>query len=385
MLPVLNVDKPTIMNELISTQRIHRRFSPSPLLLKKSPRTLNRGIRIYPGKSKGVVYRISHIPVGQVPTPQKGRLWKRVSLVFAGVSILTLGGLLFVSFLGSGIKTAPVKDPLELRAMETYSGLGPTANVNPDQGDKIPLDLMETFSWENYRVRKGETISSIASAHGLSLDALIALNGISNVKNLRAGQQIRIPNMDGIPYTIKKGDSLFRISAMSGIPLNAILDANDLQSDVLPVGMTVFLPGARMRSDELKRALGQLFIYPVRGPLSSLYGWRNDPFTGVRRFHAAIDIAVPTGTPVKAALDGKVSSEGYNGTYGNFIILSHDGGYQTLYAHLSAFSVPKGGRVSQGQQIGLAGSTGYSTGPHVHFGVYKNGRSMNPLDFLNKR
>jgi len=385
MLPVLNVDKPTIMNELISTQRIHHRFSPSPLLLKKSPRSSNRRIRIFPRKSKGLVYRISNNPIGQTwPKPNR-RIWKRISLVFAGLLILGLGGLLFVSFLGSEIRFPQVKDPLKQRAMETYSGLGPASVVNSDQGDKIPLDLVETFSWETYTVRRGDTISSIATAHGLTLDAVIALNGITNVKNVKVGQRLRIPNMDGIPYTTKKGDSLFRISAMSGIPLNAILDANDLQSDILPVGMTVFLPGARMRSDELKRALGQLFIYPVRGPLSSLYGWRNDPFTGVLRFHAAIDIAAPTGTPIKAALDGKVSSEGYNGTYGNFIILSHDGGYQTLYAHLSAFSVSKGVRVSQGQQIGLVGSTGYSTGPHVHFGVYKNGRSMNPLDFLDKR
>lgn len=290
-----------------------------------------------------------------------------------------------MSFLGSEIRGPQTKDPLEQRAMEAYSGLGQASVLSHDQGDKIPLDLMETFSWENYTVRGGDTISSIATSHGLTLDAVIALNGITNVKKIRVGQQLRIPNMDGIPYTARKGDSLFRISAISGIPLNAILDANDLQSDILPVGMTVFLPGARMRSDELKRALGQLFIYPVWGPLTSPYGWRNDPFTGVRRFHAAIDIAAPTGTPIKAALDGKVSSEGYNGTYGNFIILNHDGGYQTLYAHLSAFSVSKGVRVSQGQKIGLVGSTGYSTGPHVHFGVYKNGRSMNPLDFLDKR
>ena len=88
------------------------------------------------------------------------------------------------------------------------------------------------------------------------------------------------------------------------------------------------------------------------------------------------------GTPVKASMDGRISSVGLNSVYGKFIIISHADGYQTMYAHLSATSVNQGDHVSQGSKIGEVGSTGYSTGPHLHFALYKNGRVVNPLDFL---
>jgi murein DD-endopeptidase MepM/ murein hydrolase activator NlpD len=215
------------------------------------------------------------------------------------------------------------------------------------------------------------------------MDAIIASNGISNARRLREGEQIRIPNMDGIPYTVKKGDSLSRISSAMGAPLETILDANDIQSDTISAGTVLFIPGARMRSEDLKLALGELFIYPVRGRLTSPYGWRLDPISGVRRFHAAMDLAAALGTPIKAAMDGRVSSVGFNSTYGKYIILSHANGYQTLYAHMNLTSVSQGVYVNQGTKIGEVGNTGYSTGPHLHFAIYKNGRAVNPLEFLN--
>jgi murein DD-endopeptidase MepM/ murein hydrolase activator NlpD len=192
--------------------------------------------------------------------------------------------------------------------------------------------------------------------------------------------------MDGLPYTVKTGDTLSGISKSMGVPLEAILDANDIQSDVISAGATLFIPGARMRNEDLKLALGELFIYPLRGSrLSSPFGWRDDPFTGVRRYHAAVDLAAPQGTAVNAAMDGTVSAVGYDNNLGNYIIINHYGGFQTTYAHLSATAVRKGDQVKQGTRIGAVGSTGYSTGPHLHFAVYRNGRAVNPLDFLSNR
>jgi murein DD-endopeptidase MepM/ murein hydrolase activator NlpD len=242
---------------------------------------------------------------------------------------------------------------------------------------------METFVWRNYTIRQGDSVSKIAADHAISLDAIIASNGITNAKRLYEGQVIRIPNMDGIPYTVKSGDSLLKISSGMGVPLAAILDANDIQSDTITPGTTLFIPGARMRSEDLKLALGELFIYPIRGRLTSPFGWRNDPISGVRRYHAALDLAANTGTPVKAAMDGKAATVGYNATYGKFIILSHSNGFQTMYAHLSVTSVTQGSSVQQGAKIGEVGSTGYSTGPHLHFAIYKNGRAVNPFDLLS--
>jgi murein DD-endopeptidase MepM/ murein hydrolase activator NlpD len=263
----------------------------------------------------------------------------------------------------------------------SYTGLAPKAVPNTE--DKIPLDLLESFAWESYKIKPGDSISKIAAAHAISMDAIIASNGITNARRLRAGEIIRIPNMDGIPYTVKKGDTLSGISGALGVPLEAILDANDIQYDAITPNTVIFIPGAKMKTEELKLALGELFIYPIRGRLTSPYGWRNDPISGVRRYHAALDLAAPTGTPIKASMDGRVVTLGFNSVYGRYIILSHGNGFQTLYAHMNATSVRQGAYVQQGVKIGEVGSTGYSTGPHLHFAVFKNGKAVNPLEFLN--
>jgi murein DD-endopeptidase MepM/ murein hydrolase activator NlpD len=281
-----------------------------------------------------------------------------------------------------------------------YAGVNPALNqeaaLNPENSSSdfskersdgaIPLDLTEVFAWHSYKVKKGDSVSKIALNFSVSMDAIIASNGITNARALREGEVLRIPNMDGIPYTVKKGDSLSGISSAMGVPLEAILDANDIQSDVINAGATLFIPGARMNREDLKMALGELFIYPIRGArLSSPFGWRNDPISGVRRHHAALDLSAPQGTPVKAAMEGKVSAVSYENTYGNFIIISHAGGYQTMYAHLHTVLVKKGDQLAQGIQIGSVGNTGYSTGPHLHFAIFRNGRAVNPLDFLNSQ
>jgi murein DD-endopeptidase MepM/ murein hydrolase activator NlpD len=273
------------------------------------------------------------------------------------------------------------EDTLLMHDMAAYAGV--LHEEAPEEGEDIPLDLMETFAWQSYTVKRGDSVYKIALDHAISMDAIIAGNGLTNARRLYQGQEIRIPNMDGIPYTVRRGDSLLKISAAQGVPLMAILDANDLDSETINPGTVVFIPGAKMKSEDLKLALGELFIYPVRGRLTDSYGWRNDPISGVRRYHAALDLAAPTGTLLIAAMDGRVATVGSNATYGKFIILSHAGGYQTLYAHLSVVSVKQGAWAAQGSKIGEVGSTGYSTGPHLHFAIYKNGRAVNPLDFLH--
>jgi murein DD-endopeptidase MepM/ murein hydrolase activator NlpD len=271
-----------------------------------------------------------------------------------------------------------------------YAGVatqeGRQGGLSDSNGEAILLDMMESFSWQDYKVKKGDSVSKIAAAFSVSMDAIIASNGITNARALREGESLRIPNMDGIPYTVKNGDSLSKISQSMGVPLGAILDANDIQSDLISAGMNLFIPGARMNRDDLRLALGELFMYPLKSArLSSPFGWRDDPISGERRHHAAVDLSAPLGTAVKAAMEGKVTALSYDRTYGNFIILSHPGGYQTMYAHLNSFSVKKGENVAQEAQIGTVGTTGYSTGPHLHFAIFRNSRAVNPLDFLNSQ
>lgn len=251
-----------------------------------------------------------------------------------------------------------------------------------ETGD-LPPEMIESFKWSSYKVKKGDSVSGIAQKFGISRDAVIASNNIRNARNMQEGAVLRIPNVDGIPYQIKKGDSLSKIAAVFNVPLEVVLDVNDIKSDVIKVGDTLFIPGARMNAMDLKLALGELFIYPVRKSISSNFGWRLDPFSGVRSFHTGLDLRGKTGDTVKAAMDGTVSLIGNNRVYGQHIILSHGNGYKTLYAHLSAYSVKHGDKVIQGRKIGELGNTGLSTGPHLHFGIFKNGTWVNPLDLLN--
>ena len=244
---------------------------------------------------------------------------------------------------------------------------------------------IQPLEYKEYVVKAGDNITRISTKFGLSnISTLIAVNNISNARMLQAGQKIKIPSTDGIIHTVRKNQSLSSISKTYGVTVEALLDVNDLATDVVSIGQQIFIPGAKLDSTSLKLALGELFICPLKTSwrLTSPYGYRADPFTGVKKFHTGMDMAAPLGTPVRAAMAGKVVAVSFNQVYGNYIIVSHINGYQTLYAHLHATSVKKGQRVDQGTKIGLLGSTGYSTGPHLHFTVYKNGKLVNPASLL---
>lgn len=368
-----------MMNEIIRKQHIQqrRRFAPLPLNTSRfrvAPKVQH--IQRFSPSFKPAVY--TDLPVSIPAKPM-------VLAFLAGIGIAFFAGILFSPW-PAGLErfVLPAEPAGTAAKLKAYIHQNISDSIDAGESETIPLALTEQFAWQSYRVRNGDTLLGIAKSFNLSIDAIIALNGITNARSLRSGTVLKIPNMDGIPYRVKKGDSLSKISQTWGIPMEAILDANDLSSDVINPGTQLFLPGARLSSVELKQVLGNLFIYPVSGRLTSFFGWRNDPFTGVRRFHAAIDIAQDIGFPVGASMDGRVSTTGYNSVYGNYIILSHDGGYQTMYAHLSAINVKKGERVKQKQKIGAVGNTGYSTGPHLHFAIFKNGRAMNPLELLGK-
>jgi murein DD-endopeptidase MepM/ murein hydrolase activator NlpD len=428
------VDKRNMVNELIVQQQVNQRKpagSPGQTRTQKTGAYPVQGYGMSRGPGAGVMTKINqqpgpvqryykkkestapviHLPhitlPGTEPPPRKEKenpsvprpspVSPRKSLRVTRFTIIFLGGLgLFasialnwpenfstafkISLLPGGVyHLEPGIDPGPQDEMTRYAGLN---TPEPVYDDEIPLNMVETFAWESYTVQKGDSLSKIAARFSISMDAVVASNNISSAKLLRAGDVLRIPNMNGIPYTVKQGDSLSKISKSMGVPLEVILDANDIQSENIQPKTVIFIPGAKMRSEDLKLVLGELFIYPIRGRLTSPFGWRNDPISGARRYHAALDLAASTGTPVKAAMDGRISTVGLNSVYGKYIIITHSGGYQTMYAHLNATSVTQGSYAAQGAKIGEVGSTGYSTGPHLHFALYKNGRAINPLDLL---
>lgn len=125
--------------------------------------------------------------------------------------------------------------------------------------------------------------------------------------------------------------------------------------------------------------------WPTDGHITSPYGWRVDPMTGGREFHGGVDIAAEPGEPVRATADGIVSFAGWSGNNGNLVVIEHGMGFQTFYAHNRKVIIKVGQKVKRGQIISYMGSTGRSTGPHVHYEIWHDGRSVNPAKYLKAR
>jgi murein DD-endopeptidase MepM/ murein hydrolase activator NlpD len=164
-----------------------------------------------------------------------------------------------------------------------------------------------------------------------------------------------------------------------------------------PGGDTGFEPSEQLRLDGVLRSRflpaadagpytgsGRL-LRPVDGPVTSPFGDRDHPVTGEHRHHDGVDLAAAQGTPIRAAGDGVVSFVGVQSGYGNVVVIDHPGpggGIQTVYAHQSRIGVAQGEHVGRGQVIGAVGSTGVSTGPHLHFEVREGGRAVDPVPYL---
>lgn len=269
-------------------------------------------------------------------------------------------------------------------ALEGTLNVDEQGNILDANSSKLQL-FTEPVTFQNYTVRSGDTISGIAKKFGLrNISTLISVNDIGNVRQLAAGQKLKIPSVDGIIYTVKTGDSLNSVVSKYGITLENLIDVNELSSEVLQKGQQLFLPGVGLDSSTLRNAMGDMFKLPISAKFrwTSPYGSRIDPIANVKSFHTGVDMACPTGTPILASMSGRVTTTGVNRVYGNYVIIDHGNGYQTLYAHMSKIIAIKGQWVSQGTRIGLVGSTGYSTGPHLHFTVYKNGKLINPMSVL---
>lgn len=328
--------------------------------------------------------------------------WKIISIAFAGVAV---SALFFTLFHSAYVYSQKFPSKIELKnsydaeielltkAMTTFA-LEESRDYDSDgtllNSSKISEKDMEKLfrqpvKFQTYKVQQGDTISGITKKFGLNnISTLIAVNDIGNVRTLCAGQKLKIPSLDGLFYTVQKGNSLAGLSSKFGITMEDLLDVNELDSATLSVGQVLFIPGAKLDMNKLQQAMGELFKCPIQGKyrLSSLFGPRKDPFTGARSNHTGVDMACPTGTPIVAASTGTVAFTGVSPVFGNYVIIRHANGYQSLYGHMSKILAHKGQWVSQGSQIGLVGSTGYSTGPHLHFTVYKNGKLVDPLTLI---
>jgi murein DD-endopeptidase MepM/ murein hydrolase activator NlpD len=271
------------------------------------------------------------------------------------------------------------------------------------QNDSCATASTTNTEISTYVVRSGDTLSEIANLFGVSVNTIVWVNDLDRTAPLQAGQTLVILPVTGIQYTVKSGDSIQSIATHYGIDQDEIIQYNDLSSSSsLAVGDTIIIPDAALDGPEsgsvgtpsttgTKSSGGSKGIpaksrwgapgtepahntngpsYPGYYALPLAHGIETQGLHG----YNAVDLAAPKGTPILAAADGTViisiGNNGWNGGYGNYIVINHPNGTQTLYAHMSRVIAKVGETVTQGEEIGLVGATGEATGPHVHFEVH---------------
>ncbi len=224
-------------------------------------------------------------------------------------------------------------------------------------------------------VNSGDTLSAIAEQYGIDVDSLRGANP-SLTELIHPEDKLIILPKKGILHTVAAGETLWEIATYYQVDVQLIMEANKKQSVDLQVADTLFIPGARPRIIPVSRHGLTRMLWPAEGEITSYFGWRWG------RMHQGIDIANNYGTGIKAAANGRVQYAGWQTGYGNVIIVDHGYDCQTVYAHLEDFAVSKDEYVSSGQLLGYMGSSGYSTGPHLHFEVRYGGQPQNPIHLL---
>jgi len=222
-----------------------------------------------------------------------------------------------------------------------------------------------------------EDIFSVAAAFNLPYDTLATLNGWNSPGLLETGNEILVPNTPGVFIPVNpenEWEESLSKTGRSAVALNVAIRLESSREREFR-----FYPGDKFSSDERIRFLGSLFSSPLKQVrITSSFGYRSNPFSGKLSFHPGVDFQAPVGTPVFAVRNGRVHDIGMLEFYGLYVIINHDGGYQTVYAHLDEAIVEVGQLVGAGEQIALSGNSGISTGPHLHFEIRKSGKPTNP-------
>lgn len=261
----------------------------------------------------------------------------------------------------------------------------------PPNPDYIEMSGYRRNQITEYTVQSGDLLSFIASDYGVSVNSIIWSNSLKDSDSLQPGQILKIPPISGTIHLVKKGDTLASVAKRYGADGAKITEFNDLpQSGELQVGDELVIPDGQMQTTYLASStavpklgtskvnvnsrfaylpnLGDFFMIPTSG-----YNWG--------RIHGrnGVDMANSCGTPIYAAAEGSVAisdASGYNGGFGKYVKLIHANGTETLYAHATKLLVNAGDYVTRGQMLALMGSTGRSTGCHLHFEVHG---ARNPL------
>jgi len=226
-------------------------------------------------------------------------------------------------------------------------------------------------------VKRGETLWDIAHKYNINIDTLIGANDIANMNSIKPGQELKILPVKGILYRVSPGESMSAVASKFDINLKKIIEDNNIENpNRVEIDKLLILRGA-VPEFSYRDRLEKKFIKPINTRITSYYGMRWG------RMHEGIDFAAPMGTSIKSVSSGRVVYSGWATGYGYCVIIEHQKGLRTLYAHNSKLLVRVGEMVGRGEIISKSGNTGNSTGPHLHFEVQVNGRPANPLNYLN--
>jgi murein DD-endopeptidase MepM/ murein hydrolase activator NlpD len=234
----------------------------------------------------------------------------------------------------------------------------------------------------SYRRRTGEDLFSLNARLNLPYDTLVTLNGAASRAEFDALARVLVPTRPGLfvsdPPATALEDMMLSSREVKGLTHERIVVQRGEAKAAL-----WFFPGESFNAVERAYFLQILYDFPiVRGKITSRYGSRPDPFTGDPSFHNGIDIGAPEGTAVHAARDGIVAEVGTSPVLGTYVVVTHPGGWQTVYGHLSSAAVAAGTKVALGALLGSVGSTGKATGPHLHFEVRRKGGAVDPFPLL---
>ncbi|MEO6077444.1 MAG: peptidoglycan DD-metalloendopeptidase family protein [Candidatus Andersenbacteria bacterium] len=295
-------------------------------------------------------------------------------------------------------------DDPEVRFAQTLEGNAVVAPMQPT------LDTVDSSTGENvshsstsssqkpfiYTVEDGDTIASIASHYNISTNTILSANGLRSADVIKSGDHLTILPVTGVLHTVKSGDTVLSIANTYKAKAVDIVSSNNLEdSSKIALGQKLIIPNGDAPVQQAPRIVSQStqtardagdeptpapqkeqthssggFVWPTTSHHMSQY---------FKNGHTGIDIDNRSMPSVFAAQEGTVEFAGWLGGYGNLIIINHGSGLTTYYAHLSKFYIAKGAKVKKGDAIAKMGSTGHSTGPHVHFEVRRFGQPINPL------
>lgn len=293
-----------------------------------------------------------------------------------------------------------IDKPASLAGIDEFLALDEEA-FEMDEADFVVPELAESsgtgssFSWRSHKTAKGETLAQIAAHYRVAPEHLEVINAMKADQVLPAGESIVVPVGLGTVHVVGKKQTVFNVAKQYNLKPSTVLFFNRAHHEEISLkpGEQLFVPlgsidtkGAKEIASNIQiRNLLEnklLFTWPLHGRLSSRFGYRIHPVYHRGRMHKGIDIAVPTGTPIRAAERGRVLWATWKGGSGLCVIVEHPNGMHSYYMHCSKILVKRGQWISRRQVIAKVGATGLATGPHLHFSLKREGDMINPLKYL---